>query len=115
MRNLHVGDDSKYVVAKLSAEDIEYFRPQLKKNRKPQYTPSAHDSVERLACLGGMALDRTYGFAMSLKEKNVVSEPHLCCFSMCHDKEFLDELMINTLISAYTQVLIKKKLAQEIK
>lgn len=59
MRNLHVGDDSKYVVAKLSAEDIEYFRPQLKKNRKPQYTPSAHDSVERLACLGGMALDRT--------------------------------------------------------
>ncbi len=59
IRNLHVGDDSKYVVAKLSAEDIEYFRPQLNKNRKPQYTPSVHDSVERLACLAGMALDRT--------------------------------------------------------
>lgn len=54
-------------------------------------------------------LQLAYGFAMSLKEKNVVSEPHLCCFSMCHDKEFLDELMINTLISAYTQVLIKKE------
>jgi len=58
--NPHVGDDARYCVVRLrGGEDALDALPQLLQGRQPQFTPAAHDGVERLAALAGLAVSRT--------------------------------------------------------